>query len=102
MFAPLVLTGTALLFALQLLLLAKARRTAVRLIPVYLVCALFAYAAATYLGMLGTYDATDSVTNELVGTALFMISGVEAVGPVLAWAVYGAALLVRKKKGSTS
>lgn len=99
---PLVLTGAVLLFALQMLLLAKSERMAVRLIPAYLVCAMLAYAAATYFGAFGVYSAGAISGNELAGLVLLMISGVEAVGPLLAWAVYGIALFFRRRREKVS
>ena len=102
MLTPLVITGSIALFALQLLLLAKTKRAAVRLIPIYLICLMLAYAAATYLGAFGVYSAGAVSGNELAGLVLFMISGVEAAGPVLAWAIYGVYSLARRKRGEIS
>ena len=73
-----------------------------RLIPAYLICIMLAYAAATYLGAFGVYSAGAISGNELAGLVLLMISGVEAVGPALAWAIYGVYSLTRRKRGETS
>ena len=92
------LVGSALLFVLQMALLIKTKRVAVRLIPAYLVCAVLACAGFAHIGVFGAHVEGAGFGNELAGLSLLLIAGIEAVGPALAWAVYGIALLVGKDK----
>lgn len=102
MSVPLVLVGSAALFVLQVALLVKAESVVVRLIPAYAICAMAAYSVATYFGLFGTYSFGAISGNELAGLVLLAITGVEAVGPLLAWVAYGAMTAVRRRKGASS
>lgn len=93
------IAGIAALFLIQLLLCMKANKLAVKLIPVYLILAVLAYSAATYLGVFGTYSLGALSGNELAGLLLLFVAGIAAVGPLLAWAVCGIIRLVRRDGG---
>lgn len=95
------LAGAIAMFALQLLLCLKAKRLAVRLIPVYLIVAALLCGAATFLGVFGTYSAGAISGNELAGLFLLALTGIAATGSALAWLVFGISKLVgRKKEGA--
>ena len=92
------LAGAAAVFALQLLLCFKSKRTAIRLIPVYLVVATLLYAGATFLGVFGTYSAGAISGNELAGLVLLLVAGISAAGSALAWLIFGISKLISRKK----
>lgn len=80
--------GLMIVFALQLLLCFKARRTAVKLIPLILIGVGLIFCAAIYLGLFGTYSAGSISGNQLVALILTLILSVTAAGILLAWGVY--------------
>ena len=88
----------AIAFAVQLLLCFKTKRLAARLIPAYAVCGILAYGAATFLGAFGTYSMGAISGNEIAGIVVFIAAGVIAVGPLLAWVVYGVSSVARKRR----
>lgn len=79
--------GALLMFAIQLTFCCKAKRTAVKLIPVYfiLLCALFT--AAIYAGVFG-YGSGFIASNSIVAMILVVVIGIALIGEVLAWVVY--------------
>ena len=75
-----VIFGVALVFGIQLLFCWKAKRAAVKCIPLYLLILGFLYGAGTYVGLFGTYSFGD-------------ISGA-----ALAWLVYWIVGLAKRRK----
>ncbi|MDO4961163.1 MAG: hypothetical protein Q4E57_04830 [Eubacteriales bacterium] len=81
---------TASGFAVQLLLCKFKERTAVRLIPVYVLTVLLALIVMLLAGVFGT-DGEYIPWNVAIGLIGFMIWLGAAVGVLIAWIVYGVA-----------
>ena len=73
-------------FAAQLLLCFKTKRTAIKLIPAYLILLCALPAALLYAGVLGTGFLN---AEQIVAALLAMGMGAATVGNAIAWAVYG-------------
>ena len=91
------LVGAIAMFALQLLLCLKAKRLAIRLIPVYIIAAALLYGAATFLGAFGTYSAGAISGNELAGLVVLVLTGIAATGCALGWLAFGIIRLANRK-----
>ncbi len=91
--------GLAALFALQLALCFKARRRAVKCIPLYVIGLGLLFGGATYAGLFGRYSAGALSGNQLAGIFLAFIAGIAAIGVAAAWGVYGLVLLWRRRYG---
>lgn len=89
------LIGTAILFAMQLLLCFRVRRKTIKCVPIYLVILGLLLSGATYLGVFGTYSAGAISGNGLVALIFACITAIAAVGVLLAWLVYWLVLSVR-------
>ena len=90
--------GFVLLFAAQLLLCLKAKRKAVKCIPLYLIGCALLYGIATYTGLLGSYSAGDISGNEPAGVLIVVFTLSLSLGDLLAWVVYLIRWLVLRKR----
>ena len=90
--------GLAALFAAQLALCCKARRKAVKCIPLYVIGLGLLFSAAVYAGLLGRSSAGDISGNQLAGVILAFIVGIAGLGVAAAWGVYGLVLLWRRMR----
>ena len=93
-----LILGVALVFGLQLVFCWKAKRAAVKCIPLYLLILGFLYGAGTYVGLFGTYSFGDISGNALAGLIVLVFFAVLSLGAALAWLVYGIAGLVKRRK----
>ena len=93
-----LILGVALVFGLQLVFCWKAKRAAVKCIPLYLLILGFLYGAGTYVGLFGTYSFGDISGNALAGLIVLVFFAVLSLGAALAWLVYGIVSLVKRRK----
>ena len=93
-----LILGVALVFGLQLAFCWKAKRAAVKCIPLYLLILGFLYGAGTYVGLFGTYSFGDISGNALAGLIVLVFFAVLSLGVALAWLVYGIVGLVKRRK----
>lgn len=82
------LIGAAIFFAVQLAFCLLAKKRAVRCAPLYLLflCALLCIAAG--MGLFGSDSAGAISGNGLVAVIFAVITGIAAVGDLLAWLAY--------------
>lgn len=90
--------GFVLVFALQLALCFKARRKAVKCIPLYLLGCGFLYGGATYLGLFGAYSFGAISGNELAGLIILVLVAAVSAGVLLAWLVYWIIKAAKRRK----
>lgn len=76
------------MFILQLLLCFKAKKMAVKLIPLYLVLFGAFLGGGEYIGLFGTYSAGAISGNGLVGLFILAVVGTAFIGMLSAWVVY--------------
>jgi len=80
------IAGALLFFVVQLILCLYVKRTAVKLIPIYVVLFCMLIMAADFAGMIdyhGYFNGTG-----ILGLMGFFIVGISLIGEVLAWVVY--------------
>ena len=82
-----------LIFAVQLLLCYKSKRTAIKLIPAYIIIFLVLFATALYVGAFGTGSFG---ANQILAKILAIGIGVALIGDVIAWIVYG--IIIKKAR----
>ncbi len=85
------------MFALQLVLCFKAKKTAVKLIPLYLVLLGALRGGAEYVGLFGSYSAGAISGNGLVGLFILAVVGTAFAGVLLAWFIYWLVSLKKKQ-----
>ena len=90
------------IFALQLILCFKAKKKAVKLIPLYLVLFGAFLGAAEYIGLFGTSSAGAISGNSLVGEIILAVVGTVFIGVILAWFIYWLVNLKRSKQKDNS
>lgn len=93
-----VIFGVALVFGIQLLFCWKAKRAAVKCIPLYLLILGFLYGAGTYAGLFGTYSFGDISGNALAGLIVEVFFAFLSLGAALAWLVYWIVCLAKRRK----
>ncbi len=93
-----VIFGVALVFGIQLLFCWKAKRAAVKCIPLYLLLFGFLYGAGTYVGLFGTYSFGDISGNALAGLIVLVFFAFLSLGAALAWLVYWIVSLAKRRK----
>lgn len=89
--------GALLFFGLQFLFF-RAKRTAVKLIPVYLILLCAVYCAAMYAGLFGTSSMGVLAGHEIVALICAVVVGIASVGVALAWLVFGLTRGKRKNR----
>lgn len=95
------LIGIVLLFIIQLLLCLKAKRRAIKCIPVYIVVCGLLFGIATSIGLFGSYSAGAISGNGIVGFFIASIVGIAGVGIFVAWLVYWILRSVMRKPPAT-
>ena len=90
------------IFALQLILCFKAKKKAVKLIPLYLVLFGAFLGVAEYIGLFGTSSAGVISGNSLVGEIILAVVGTVFIGVILAWFIYWLVNLKRSKQKDNS
>ena len=83
-------------FAIQLLFCFKAKKSAVRRIPVYIILAAWCFILLLCTGIFGKGVGFLGNTHLMVATILAIVLGVASVGNVAAWIVYK--FYMRKKR----
>ena len=90
--------GALLFFGIQLTLCFKAKRLAVKCIPLYLVLLGGGYALALWTGLLGTYSAGAISGNQLAAYVCGIVVGIASSGIALAWIGYLVVFQIRNHK----
>lgn len=75
-------------FAAQVLICLMTKKTALRLIPVYIIVAGIVLCIAVYSGMFGTGNGFIGDGYKILALILSMIIGLACIGVVSAWIVY--------------
>lgn len=93
-----VIFGVALVFGIQLFFCWKAKRAAVKCIPLYLLALGFLYGAGTYVGLFGTYSFGVISGNALAGLIVLVFFAILSLGAALAWLIYWIVCLAKRRK----
>ena len=88
------LAGGILFLAIQLLFCFKARKTFVKLIPVYIIILGISFCFAIYCGIMGISSGFIGNANKIAALILAMVIGIICMGETVAWVIYG---LYRRK-----
>jgi small-conductance mechanosensitive channel len=78
-----------LFFAIQILLCFKARKTVVKLIPVFFIFMGLILCLLLYSGIMGTGSGVIGNVNQIVALLFTIVIGIACIGDIAAWAVYG-------------
>jgi len=78
----------AVMFLLQLLFCFKAKGLAVKLIPVWLLLAVFLLEGLIWLGVFGTSSFGVLAGHQIAAYFAAFVTGIAALGAALAWVIY--------------
>ena len=93
-----VLFGVALVFGIQLSFCWKAKRAAVKCVPLYLLILGLLDGAGNYVGLFGTYSFGAISGNELAGLIVLVFFAILSLGAALAWLDYLIVWLAKRRK----
>lgn len=85
--------GVAIFFVLQLVMALKAKKVALKLIPIY-ICAAFLFFALGFVLGASTAE-TSAISSTLIASVVFIAAGTSCIGTTTAWAVCGVIKLTK-------